>query len=172
MVIGLLAFVFYFIYDLNEITLQNKIFQKFFFFFTLILVLGTFWMGFACDALNWIWLVPAIFFFGLLIYTLFFALPFEATYVDPAIGRKVYSGGIYGVCRHPGFWWLLFAYVCLGMACGSEMMRFGLFCSFLNLLYIGFQDMVIFPRIFVDYGDYKRKVPFLIPRRKHNAISR
>ncbi|HIW17640.1 MAG TPA: hypothetical protein H9886_00675, partial [Candidatus Faecalicoccus intestinipullorum] len=59
-----------------------------------------------------------------------------------------------------------------GMACGSEMMRFGLFCSFLNLLYIGFQDMVIFPRIFVDYGDYKRKVPFLIPRRKHNAISR
>ena len=172
MVIGLLAFVFYFIYDLNEITLQNKILQKFFFLGTLILVLGTFWMGFACDALNWIWLVPAIFFFGLLIYTLFFALPFEATYVDPAIGRKVYSGGIYGVCRHPGFWWLLFAYVCLGMACGSEMMRFGLFCSFLNLLYIGFQDMVIFPRIFVDYGDYKRKVPFLIPRRKHNAISR
>ena len=172
MVIGLLAFVLYFIYDLNEITLQNKIFQKFFFLSTLILALGTFWMGFTCDALNWIWLVPAIFFFGLLIYTLFFALPFEATYVDPAIGRKVYSGGIYGVCRHPGFWWLLFAYVCLGMACGSEMMRFGLFCSFLNLLYIGFQDMVIFPRIFVDYGDYKRKVPFLIPRRKHNAISR
>ena len=172
MVIGLLAFVFYFIYDLNEITLQNKILQKFFFLGTLILALGTFWMEFACDALNWIWLVPAIFFFGLLIYTLFFALPFEATYVDPAIGRKVYSGGIYGACRHPGFWWLLFAYVCLGMACGSEMMRFGLFCSFLNLLYIGFQDMVIFPRIFVDYGDYKRKVPFLIPWRKHNAISR
>lgn len=172
MVIGLLAFVLYFIYDLNEITLQNKIFQKFFFLGTLILVLGTFWMGFCSDSFVWIWLVPALLFFGLLIYTLFFALPFEATYVDPAIGRKVYSGGIYGVCRHPGFWWLLFAYVCLGMACGSEMMRFGLFCSFLNLLYIGFQDMVIFPRIFVDYGDYKRKVPFLIPRRKHNAISR
>ena len=172
MVIGLLAFVLYFIYDLNEITLQNKILQKFFFLGTLILSLGTLWMGFCSEAFVWIWLVPAIFFFGLLIYTLFFALPFEATYVDPAIGRKVYSGGIYGVCRHPGFWWLLFAYVCLGMACGSEMMRFGLFCSFLNLLYIGFQDMVIFPRIFVDYGDYKRKVPFLIPRRKHNAISR
>lgn len=172
MVIGLLAFVFYFIYDLNEITLQNKILQKFFFLGTLILSLGTLWMGFCSEAFVWIWLVPAIFFFGLLIYTLFFALPFEATYVDPAIGRKVYSGGIYGVCRHPGFWWLLFAYICLGMACGSEMMRFGLFCSFLNLLYIGFQDMVIFPRIFVDYGDYKRKVPFLIPRRKRNAISR
>ena len=92
--------------------------------------------------------------------------------IDGNIDGKVYSGGLYGLCRHPGFWWLLFAYVCLGMACGSEMMRFGLFCSFLNLLYIGFQDMVIFPRIFVDYGDYKRKVPFLIPRRKHNAISR
>ena len=172
MVIGLLAFVFYLIYDLNEITLQNKILQKFFFLGTLILCLGTLWMGFCSEAFVWIWLVPAIFFFGLLIYTLFFALPFEATYVDPAIGRKVYSGGLYGLCRHPGFWWLLFAYVCLGMACGSEMMRFGLFCSFLNLLYIGFQDMVIFPRIFVDYGDYQRKVPFLIPRRKRHAISR
>ena len=117
MVIGLLAFVLYFIYDLNEITLQNKIFQKFFFLGTLILVLGTFWMGFACDALNWIWLVPALLFFGLLIYTLFFALPFEATYVDPAAGRKVYSGGIYGVCRHPR---ILVAFVCLCM------LRYGL----------------------------------------------
>lgn len=172
MVIGLLAFVFYFIYDLNEITLQNKILQKFFFLGTLILGLGTLWTGFCSDSFVWIWFVPALLFFGLLIYTLFFALPFEATYVDPVAGRKVYSGGLYGLCRHPGFWWLLFAYLCLGMACGPRMMRFGLFCSFLNLLYIGFQDMVIFPRIFVDYGDYQRKVPFLIPRRKRHAISR
>ena len=46
--------------------------------------------------------IGALFFLGLLIYTLFFALPFEETYCEDNKLRAAYTEGMYGVCRHPG----------------------------------------------------------------------
>lgn len=173
MVLGVLVFLLFFIYDINDLTIKNRIIQNFFLIGTILLVCSTLWILYPFENTVWIWLGFACFFCALLVYTLFFALPFESTYVDPKKGRKVYSGGVYGICRHPGIWWFLFMYISLGFAFPtSEIMEFGLMCSFFNFLYACFQDIYVFPRIFVDYDEYKQKVPFLIPRRSSHAISR
>ena len=40
--------------------------------------------------------------FAALIYTLFFALPFDETYAKQNNGRYVCDRGVYALCRHPG----------------------------------------------------------------------
>ncbi len=50
-------------------------------------------------------------FLALLIYTLFFALPFEETYCEENKLRAAYTEGVYGLCRHPGVLWFAGAYL-------------------------------------------------------------
>ena len=50
-----------------------------------------------------VFLTAAILFLGLLIYTLFFALPFDETYVKENHERLAYTEGVYALCRHPAF---------------------------------------------------------------------
>ena len=52
-------------------------------------------------------------FLCLLIYTLFFALPFEETYCEENKLRAAYTEGMYGLCRHPGVLWFAGAYLCM-----------------------------------------------------------
>lgn len=98
------------------------------------------------------------------VYALFFALPFEKTYVRPDGTRRVCRDGLYGLCRHPGFW--PFAAFCgclaLAMPCGRMLAGAALLTA-LDLAYIALQDAVFFPRTFTDYSDYKTGVPFLFP---------
>ena len=98
------------------------------------------------------------------VYALFFALPFEKTYVRPDGTRLVCRDGLYGLCRHPGFW--PFAAFCgclaLAMPCGRMLAGAGLLAA-LDLAYILLQDAAIFPGVFLDYTDYKTGVPFLFP---------
>lgn len=111
-----------------------------------------------------LWLIPAACFLAALLYTLFFALPFDSTYRQEADGRKVCRTGIYGWCRHPGIWWFLGCFLCLSEAAGGgERVVLSLVLSGLNLLYAWYQDQYIFVREFSDYEDYRRTVPFLIP---------
>ena len=58
------------------------------------------------------WTLHAVAFLGcalcfllLLIYALFFALPFQETYVVQNVGNKVCAQGMYALCRHPGVLW-------------------------------------------------------------------
>lgn len=101
------------------------------------------------------------------IYALFFALPFEKTYVRAQEKRCVCRRGIYGMCRHPGFW--SFSGICLSLALAvnvpSVSAGLGTLAA-LNLIYIAVQDKWIFVREFSDYTDYKREVPFLLPKCK------
>lgn len=98
------------------------------------------------------------------LYALFFALPFEKTYLRPDGTRRVCRDGLYGLCRHPGFW--PFAAFCgclaLAMPCGRMLAGAALLTA-LDLAYIALQDAVIFPRTFTDYSDYQAGVPFLFP---------
>ncbi len=102
-----------------------------------------------------------------LIYTLFFALPFDSTYRQEADQHKVCRTGIYGVCRHPGIWWFFGCFLCLGGACGSKtVLVYGMILSLINLLYAWYQDKWIFPHEFSDYEDYQKEVPFLLPLKR------
>ena len=113
------------------------------------------------------WLAAAAASLAGLIYTLFFALPFDATYRKEADGHKVCRSGMYGWCRHPGIWWFFGCFLALGMACwNAEKLCMALALSFLNLGYAWYQDRYIFPEEFCDYEDYQREVPFLIPGKR------
>ncbi len=101
------------------------------------------------------------------IYALFFALPFGKTYMGTQEKRRVCRHGIYGVCRHPGFW--SFSGICLSLALALNTPQawggMGLL-AILNLVYIIIQDQWIFIQEFSDYLDYQKEVPFLLPKRR------
>ena len=100
-----------------------------------------------------LWLCLAAVCLAGLIYTLYFALPFDSTYCREADRHKACRTGIYGWCRHPGIWWFFGCFFCLGMSAGAG-------------LYAWYQDRYIFVKEFSDYEDYRRSVPFLLPKMK------
>lgn len=168
-ILGVLAYVFYFIYDFNTIKKNYRILRLFFGVGTFILILTT---GYAVYKYwnndNWFLICSMssllLVFLGLLIYTLFFALPFEETYVNKSVERLAYTKGIYGICRHPGMLWLSGVYFCLwGLTNNFEFGYFVYLVVIGDLLYIIYQDYYIFPKTFVNYREYKMTTPFLVP---------
>lgn len=162
---GILAFVLYVLYDWNRVFLKKAWLRPLFTAGSLLLVL----CGGRLVLLSWsvgsrIWLVPASLCLAGLVYTLFFALPFDSTYCREADRGPVCRSGIYGWCRHPGIWWFFGCFGSLGMACrDGRQLAFCLTLSALNLAYAWYQDRLIFVREFSDYKDYQREVPFLVP---------
>ena len=171
LLLGLAAFLLYFVYDLNSFTRQFRLVHSFFTVGTLllgaatVLDLWTSWKtGCFSGMADIVLLAGAAICFGALIYCLVFALPFQETYTEQNVGRCVYSGGVYGLCRHPGILCFFGMELLLGLAAlpGGMISRSLLF-SLLNLAYAYFQDRITFPKTFCDYYDYQTKVPFLIP---------
>ena len=174
LILGTAGFVLYFVYDINSVLSKNVCLQKFFAWGSIHVeasVVAEFcsaWgqghrsveavIGFG---------IGALFFLGLLIYTLFFALPFEETYCEENKLRAAYTEGVYGLCRHPGVLWFAGAFLCMwGMLGGWRPgIYFGLMI-FWNYLYIIFQDLWTFPRTFFNYREYQQSTPFLIPNGK------
>ena len=173
-VFGTIAFILFMLYDLEQAGAVSHRFHKITkYFFTLgsvILLTSTglllwktvpFVMLFSGRQI--LFIILTVFFLLLLIYTLFFALPFEETYVAQE-AHKTYDKKMYALCRHPGVLWFAGAYGCLWLAFGTKpLLVMAVWFSFLNFCYIVLQDCYTFPRIFSDYGDYKKRVPFLIP---------
>ena len=172
--LGITGFILYLMYDINSFTTQNRLLGKCFFTGTVLIAASTvielisaFKQKAFGGASDIILIILSGLSFILLIYCLFFALPFEETYVEQANGRKVYDGGAYALCRHPGIICFFAFYLFLGLAAlPSAFLAKGMIYSFLNLLYAAFQDRVTFPKCFTNYEDYRKRVPFLIPNKK------
>lgn len=172
--IGVAGFIFYFFYDMNSVLWKNKILHAFFAVGCLCILIATgitvsevCLTGGISDIPDWVFLGAAVFFLAVLLYTLFFALPFEETYQVQDAQRKVYDKGMYALCRHPGVLWFFLFYLCLGLACmPSDMLWQGIVYTVCNAAYVIFQDIWTFPRTFDTYGDYKKTTPFLIPNAK------
>lgn len=164
---GLTAFGLFFLYDWNRISMKKGWMKPFFTAGCLLLLP----VGLRLTLLAWteggrLWLIPAFAFLAALIHTLFFALPFDDTYRQDAGGHRVCRTGVYGWCRHPGIWWFFGFFLCLGLACRqTDCLLLCLGLPALNLGYAWYQDRFIFIQEFSDYGDYRKSVPFLIPRR-------
>ena len=170
--LGCAAFLMFVLYDWFQLTGTCRL-QQFLFPTGLILLTGV--------SVRLLFLPPSFmlpvavrFFAGgglvifliLLIYSLFFAIPFKETYLEEHRDRRVFDRGVYALCRHPVVLWLFGLYGCLWLVSGvPEMGVAWLLFSFLDILYVSIQDRWIFPRIFCDYTDYRRRVPFLIPNR-------
>ncbi|MDP4109378.1 MAG: hypothetical protein Q8878_05040 [Bacillota bacterium] len=113
-----------------------------------------------------VFLFPAAAFLFLLIYALFFALPFGDTY---SVHQKnvICKTGPYAMCRHPGVICFAGFYLFLYFALPSlRLAYFATVSCICNLLYVIFQDMWSFPLTFDGYGDYRNETPFLIPTAK------
>lgn len=178
--LGIAAFVLYLIYDINSFTRQWKIPHCFFLLGTGLLGLATgldLWAAWRDGALtgtaDLLLLAGALVCFAALIYALFFALPFKETYAEQSDIRRVYRGGVYALCRHPGILCFFGMYLMLGLAAlPTGMILRCLLFSLLNLAYARFQDDITFPKTFCDYSDYKKHVPFLIPTKSSVAMAR
>ena len=171
--LGCLGFVCYFLYDCNSIKKiagwMGRLFavgSAFLTAATCILFSKNRAALFQTPA-DGVWLAGGVFFLWLLIYTLFFALPFEETYVEESRYREAYTEGVYALCRHPGVLWFGGFYLCMAALWKSqEGTVFSVCVICLNVLYVIFQDAYSFPRTFSNYGEYKKSTPFLIPDRK------
>lgn len=170
--LGCIGFCLYLVYDLNQSYLHQKWLQP------------CFLLGSSCVCISWIgmtiigdkhvysmfiqavFLILAIVFAVLLVYTLFFAIPFKDTYVDESF-KYVCRVGVYALCRHPGVLFLFGFTLFMSLALGSSLLLKGCFIfNICNIIYVVLQDKYFFPKCFDDYQDYKTKIPFLIPSRK------
>ena len=99
--------------------------------------------------------------------TLFFALPAGGSGLLPpkATGlRPLIDTGMFALCRHPGVLWLGLVYLALwGLLGGSALLwAFMLFFA-LDVLYVLWQDIWLFPRSIAGYAAYRQRTPFLVP---------
>lgn len=169
-VIGGLSFVLFGLYDINCVLWKNKFLHFFFLFGVMGIFISTtsaIWsfrsLIFTNFEQQFGWFMLALLFMSLLIHALFFALPFEKTYVKD-VPQKVHAEGVYALCRHPGVLWFFGLYVSLYLWIEQPLILvMAITFSLFNFVYIIFQDLWTFPNLFIDYDDYKRKVPFLIP---------
>jgi protein-S-isoprenylcysteine O-methyltransferase Ste14 len=168
---GTFAFVLFMLYDINSVTVNYRILRGCFFVGCILLVAAT--AGLISSAFTegmWhtgrilVFVPLAIIFMLLLIYTLFFAIPFKDTYIKSNVKPKTCSAGFYALSRHPGVLWFIGFYFSLWLALsGTLLLTAGILFSLLNLGYIALQDRWIFMSVFPDYGEYKATTPFLIP---------
>lgn len=171
---GLLAFLLFAAYDINSVTSKKTSINHFFFLGSILLIVAT--AGIIIESfhgIKWDLLGMSILgffslvFLILLIYTLFFALPFNETYVQGNATPKVCQRGLYALCRHPGVLWFMGFYLFLWLTLKIPLLLLaGIVFSACNFVYIIFQDHWTFPQLFADYNDYKKHTPFIIPNFK------
>ena len=171
--IGCISFPLFILYDMNQIK-SNRTYMKPLFLIGVVVLFSVtlklsvtgfesdYPVGFLTVAV--FYLLAGIHLF-LLLYTLFFAIPFQKAYVEGS-KQKICKEGVYALCRHPGVLFLAGFYLFYGLALGRPVMLLAGGCfTALNLLYVWIQDVYIFPSLFEGYEDYRKEAPFLIPGR-------
>lgn len=169
--LGSLAFFLFMLYDVNSVTLNNRLLRGGFFLGCFLLAAATAGIVYAALTKEMLYtgrtapfMTLAAVFLLLLIYTLFFALPFGDTYISSNSRPKTCTTGFYALSRHPGVLWFIGFYFSLWLALpGSLLLLAAVLFSLLNLIYIILQDRWILIRTLADYNDYKKTTPFLIP---------
>lgn len=110
-----------------------------------------------------LWIVAAAS-LGMLAWTVFFEIGRIRKRRGLAADQFV-SEGSYGRCRHPGFWWFVVLALSLGFLKPYASHFITIFVMIiLDLALICVQDYFVFPKLFVGYNEYRKLVPFLVPR--------
>ena len=115
------------------------------------------------DALAIAGLALSAVFSGLLLFSVCFEIPFAKNGAG-APKNKAYAKGTYGFSRHPGFLWFAALQCALWpVHRDGGSLWLSAWMILLDFLLICLEDRFLFPRIFVDYREYRKKVPFLLP---------
>ena len=168
--LGLFAFLLFFLSDYNDWRLARPELKVCFPLGGALLAVGTVLearrgVPLVAGWLRGLFFVLAAVFLALLVYTLFFALPVEASYAHPGEKRPACTTGVYALCRHPGVLWFAGLYGCLWAAAGVPLWEAALY-SGLNVLLVIFEDRCVFPARLEGYGAYQASTPFLLPNRR------
>lgn len=169
--IGCLAFIFFILFDFNKTLLIHKWLRFTFFigiallaYSTLAICLDSFKTTTSQNSMQWLFGLIALVSLVLLNYTLFLGIPFSNTYIQSNQKNTVIDTGMYALCRHPGVLWFFFFYLFLWLTFGSFLLMWAMIIwTVINLIYVYIQDRWLFPKMFVDYEQYRDNVPFLIP---------
>jgi len=165
--LGILAFVLLTVFDFNKLKTIHPILNICFALGCLLLAYATGgvllrspqWFSIASIPLFW-----AFAFFGLveMFYALFFALPFNATYVEGTSPAKVVDTGLYTLCRHPGVWGFFAFYLFAFLASGNgDLLIAGMVWTAFDVLHVLMQDRWFFPQTLPGYDEYRKTTPFL-----------
>lgn len=171
LLLGSSSFLFFILYDLNNLYHFNKLLKFFFLVGCLVLSFSTLQLAILGSPSFQFTLLPktliaagALVSIGLLFYTLFFALGWKETYVKDKDEPKLVYTGIYALCRHPGVLWFGAFYGLVWLFTGQQGLFYGfLLFTTLNVVYVMIQDHYLFPKLFSEYIGYKSKTPFLLP---------
>ena len=168
--LGLCAFALFFLSDLNDWRLRQRGLKVCFPLGGALLTVGTVLeirrrVAPVSGWPRWLCILLAAGFLALLVYTLVFALPAEASYGRPGEKRPACTTGVYALCRHPGVLWFAGLYLCLWAAFGLPLWEAASLSGW-NVLLVWFEDRCVFPAVLEGYGDYQRTTPFLLPNRR------
>lgn len=173
-VTGGLAFIFLYIFDYNKIKFISRMFNLLFGAGVIIIVCSTFSILLSdrsvfnsFNTLKMIYLISFAIAFALLIYSLFFALPFKKTYMSGKTKNSVIDTGFYALCRHPGVIWFFMMYLFLWLFSENIYMLYAcVIWTVLDIIHVYIQDKYFFEKSLSGYTAYKRATPFLIPNIK------
>ena len=169
---GIIAFIFFILFDLNKIYFKIEFFNLFFIIGAIFLVFSTSFSIYKSisffgtfTVIKILLVICAVLSLVALIYALFFALPFKTTY-SKSDDLPLVCKGIYAACRHPGFWpFALFYFFLTLLFSGKSLLWCFIIYTACNFIYIVIQDKFIFPKYINGYSQYKKIVPFLIPNK-------
>jgi protein-S-isoprenylcysteine O-methyltransferase Ste14 len=169
-ILGTASFALFILYDLNQIRGNRKALKLLFPVGIVLLSVVSLRIALVSVVVyeidHWLMILSGIIaaaFFVLLIYTLFFAVPFDSAYVQGS-KQKLCTTGVYGICRHPGVLFLAGLYIFAALAMGKrDLLIAGVIFTVCNTVYVAIQDRWIFPRVFEGYEDYRRTTHFLLP---------
>lgn len=170
-IMGFLAFVFFYIFDFNKVYHFHKYINISFGVGVVLLAVATLGLLFSASKsfaiyfpLRVLFGLLSILFLLLIPYTLFFALPFKKTYIETENKNMVVDRGMYALCRHPGVLWFSFFYFFAWLAMGKMLVMWaGIVWTIMDIIHVYVQDLWLFPKALAGYREYQRKVPFLIP---------
>lgn len=179
-IIGCLAFVLLYIFDLNKVIFFSGILNYLFPLGIGLLFASALGIMLSNTGIYEVSLIRKLVFgtlslvsLAILLSTLFLWLPFVNTYMRTNRQDEVIDTGMFALCRHPGVIWFFFLFLFLWLASDNIMMLWAtIIWTVTNVLYVYIQDRWLFPKTFKGYETYKTKVPFLIPNRTsvHNCL--
>ena len=166
--VGSIGFVFMLVFDL--LSMKNNILGKYLFAFlglglivySTISIVNMSRYVFVLDLLTVISIVLSSIFALLLVYSVFIEVGVN-TYQKNAEPQLV-TNGTYSLARHPGVIWLfLTLFFSAAFLKNGYLLIAAIIWTITNIVYIIIQERLIFTKIFIDYDEYIKQTPMIIP---------
>ncbi|MDO4176533.1 MAG: hypothetical protein Q4D99_03530 [Bacillota bacterium] len=173
-IVGILAFLLCFLHDCNDWKFRKKYLNFCFPLGAAFIAVSSIWMciPLGVGPVHAVWLriilgILGIAFAWAEVYSLFFSFNTKDAYIEywDEERRTVNTTRMYALCRHPGVLFFVLLFIILWLCIGMDFPGMVMLCV-LNVLLAAFEDLIVFPKVFRGYEEYKETTPFLVPNCK------